>query len=89
MIDLLTLQALCTLLMCDDPSNLTPDARERIEKWANEESHKMGFDGWIDAYHWTPVAITPFRQPTPTQQPHNNNTTHTHTHEITQHTSKA
>ena len=52
--DLLTLQALCTLLMCDDPSNLTPDARERIEKWADKESREMGFDNWIDAYHWTP-----------------------------------
>ena len=52
--DLLTLQALCTLLMCDDPSNLTPDARESIEKYADKESREMGFDNWIDAYHWTP-----------------------------------
>lgn len=40
--------------MCDDPSNLTPDARERIEKYADKESREMGFDNWIDAYHWTP-----------------------------------
>ena len=52
--DLLTLQALCTLLMCDDPTNLTPDAREAIEKYADKESREMGFDNWIDAYHWTP-----------------------------------
>ena len=50
--DLLTLQALCTLLMCDDPSILTPDEREAIEKYADKESREMGFDNWIDAYHW-------------------------------------
>jgi hypothetical protein len=40
--------------MCDDPTSLTPDAREAIEKYADKESREMGFDNWIDAYHWTP-----------------------------------
>lgn len=40
--------------MCDDPTSLTPDAREAIEKYADKESRDMGFDNWIDAYHWTP-----------------------------------
>ena len=50
--DLPTLKALCALLMCDDPSNLTPVDRGRIEKWADKESREMGFDNWSEAYHW-------------------------------------
>lgn len=51
--DLLTLQALCTLLMRDDPTGLAPDARARIENWTDKKSRDFGFDNWIDAYHWT------------------------------------
>jgi hypothetical protein len=49
--DLPTLKTLCTLLMCDDPTNLMPDSREAIEKYADEKSREMGFEDWFDAYH--------------------------------------
>jgi hypothetical protein len=55
--------------MCDDPTSLTPDAREAIEKYADKESRDMGFDNWIDAYHWTPdsqansvISVIQYRQ---------------------------
>lgn len=56
--DLLTLNALCHLLMYDDPTTLTPESRERLEKWTDNESREMGFSSWIDAYHWTPNSWT-------------------------------
>ena len=40
--DQLTLQALCTLLIRDDPSSLAPIARERIEKWVDKKSQELG-----------------------------------------------
>ena len=40
--------------MCDDPTNLSPEARERIEAWTNKEAREMGFNDWVDAYHWNP-----------------------------------
>ena len=45
------LKLICTLLMCDDPSRFDDNEREDFEFWLNEESQKLGFSNWIDAYH--------------------------------------
>ena len=46
------LRSLCTLLMCDDPTNLSQEDRDDLEKWVNQEARDHGFDDWVDAYHW-------------------------------------
>ena len=40
--------------MCDDPTNLSQENRDDLEKWVNQEARAFGFDNWIDAYHWNP-----------------------------------
>ena len=52
--NLRTLQSVCTLLRCDDPTNLSQENRDDLEKWVNQEARAFGFDNWIDAYHWNP-----------------------------------
>lgn len=50
--DLYTFQAFCTLLMCDDPTNLQPEDRTRLENWANREAVEFGFHNWVEAYNF-------------------------------------
>jgi hypothetical protein len=50
--DLTALKALCSLLMCDDPTNLAPEARASIERYANKQAREFGFGSWVEAYHW-------------------------------------
>lgn len=45
------LKMICILLMCDDPSRFSDAERNDFEFWLNQESKKLGYNNWIDAYH--------------------------------------
>jgi len=45
------LGALCVLLMCDDPTDLTKLQRESIESFADAEAQRLGYKDWSDALH--------------------------------------
>lgn len=45
------LTALCELLMCSDPTPLTPEKDKDIKHAADVMARKLGFTGWIEAYH--------------------------------------
>lgn len=45
------LSALCTLLMCADPSPLSPRQDEAIKRRANIMAIELGFSDWVEAYH--------------------------------------
>lgn len=50
-----TFQNVLTLMMCDDiPGNqvVGGEAREKLERWANEQARAFGFIDWIAAYHF-------------------------------------
>lgn len=45
------LAALCTLIMCADPTPLSPEQDEAIRRGANSMAQKIGFTDWVEAYH--------------------------------------
>lgn len=45
------LAALCTLIMCADPTPLTPEQDEAIRRGADSMAKKLGFTDWVEAYH--------------------------------------
>ena len=45
------LPALCELLMVSDPYPLDSKNEEIVKKQADYLSKKLGFTGWIEAYH--------------------------------------
>jgi hypothetical protein len=44
-------RALLNLVMCSDPSPVSPDDDKAIRDCLDEESKRRGFSDWIDAYH--------------------------------------
>lgn len=44
-------QVFCTLLMCDDPSQLTVDQRQIAEDFAASKAEEFGYQDWIAFYH--------------------------------------
>lgn len=51
MIPITVLDSICTLLMCDDPSNLPPEARTALMNWAGSQAQEHGFKNWLAIYH--------------------------------------
>ena len=45
------LTALCELLMCADPSPLSPQRDAEIKHGADIMARKLGFTDWVEAYH--------------------------------------
>lgn len=45
------LAGLCALIMCADPSPLSPEQDEAVRRGANLMARAIGFDDWIEAYH--------------------------------------
>lgn len=45
------LNALLSLLMCDDPSSISEEQRTVLADWADAEARRHGFNDWLDAYH--------------------------------------
>lgn len=45
------LAALCALIMCADPSPLTPEQDEAVRRGADSMAQKLGFSDWVEAYH--------------------------------------
>jgi len=45
------LTALCELLMCADPSPLSPLRDAEIKHGADMMARKLGFSNWVEAYH--------------------------------------
>ncbi len=45
------LAALCALIMCADPTPLTPEQDEVIKSKANYMARELGFSDWVEAYH--------------------------------------
>lgn len=45
------LAALCALIMCADPTPLTPEQDEAIRRGADSMAQKLGFADWVEAYH--------------------------------------
>lgn len=45
------LTALCTLLMCADPTPLSKEQDDDIKRGADNMARKLGFTDWVEAYH--------------------------------------
>lgn len=45
------LTALCELLMCSDPSPLSPERDTEIKHTADIMARQLGFTDWVHAYH--------------------------------------
>lgn len=45
------LQQICHLLMRDDPTNLPPMGRQKLEQWVDRQAQKLGFENWVELYH--------------------------------------
>lgn len=45
------LGAFCNLVMCSDPSPVSPEDLSAIKRVLDREAQRYGFTGWVDAYH--------------------------------------
>ncbi len=51
-----TLNSICTLLMCDDPTQLEESARKNLEAKADAWASSFGFPTWVDFYNQCSLA---------------------------------